>query len=68
MGAAGSFRWIYIFSCQNAFGLMCVGIVCLPIALYLLGSNEQNYMCSHKNIIFADNKAKARAARRRFQV
>ena len=47
---------------------MCVGIVCLPIALYLLGSNEQNYMCSHKNIIFADNKAKARAARRRFQV
>ncbi|CAK9009487.1 unnamed protein product [Durusdinium trenchii] len=43
----------------NAFGLMCAGILFFPVALYILGSNEKNYMCTHKNIIFADERAKA---------
>lgn len=42
----------------NAFCSMCVGMVVFPLSLYLLGSNEQQYMCTHKSIIFADQKSK----------
>ncbi|CAJ1462305.1 unnamed protein product [Effrenium voratum] len=42
----------------NAFGLMCTGIICLPLALLLLGSNEKSYVCTHNSIFYADQKAK----------
>lgn len=42
----------------NAFCSMCVGMVVFPLSLYMLGHNEQMYMCTHKSIIFADQKSK----------
>jgi len=43
---------------SNPIPVMCVGILLFPAALYILGSNEQSYMCVSKSIIFADTRAK----------
>jgi len=49
-GPCGKFR--------NSCGSMCVGLVMLPISLYMVGWNENNYVCEQKRIMFASSKAK----------
>lgn len=41
----------------GSLGLMCVGIVALPLALYLLGWNESHYACKNARILYAEAKA-----------
>lgn len=41
---------------QNAIGMMCLGIICFPLSLGLLGYNEKNYVCENKAIIYVDDK------------
>ncbi|CAE7799685.1 unnamed protein product [Symbiodinium sp. CCMP2592] len=40
-----------------AFGSLCLGIVLFPVSLAVLGYNEQLYMCTHKNILYAQKMA-----------
>lgn len=42
---------------SNAFCMMCLGIFLFPLALFLLGWNEQNYVCTEKQILYAEANA-----------
>mmetsp|Transcript_18625 Transcript_18625/g.43540 ORF Transcript_18625/g.43540 Transcript_18625/m.43540 type:complete len:457 (+) Transcript_18625:72-1442(+) len=42
---------------QGSCGTMCVGMALFPLSLLLIGYNEQSYVCVHKNILFASEKA-----------
>ncbi|CAE7514140.1 unnamed protein product [Symbiodinium natans] len=41
----------------GSFQTMCLGMVLFPVSLLLIGYNEKSYMCVHKNILYASEKA-----------
>lgn len=43
--------------CAQACGCCCLGWLIFPLTLYLLGKNEQTYVCDSKNIDFARSTA-----------
>jgi len=44
---------------QGAVCSFCLGIVLFPLSLYLLGWNEKNFVCTQKQIYFAETNAQA---------
>lgn len=41
----------------SACGICCLGWLCFPITLFILGSAEKNYVCTNNNILLADKNA-----------
>lgn len=39
---------------MNGFVGMIIGFILFPLSLYLLGTNEQNYVCTSKAIVYSD--------------
>merc|ERR1740138_1316696 len=42
----------------NSFMMLCLGMVLFPIALFLLGWNENNYVCENNRILYGETNAK----------
>lgn len=41
----------------SACGICCLGWLCFPITLFILGSNEKNYVCTNNNILLAEKNS-----------
>ena len=41
----------------NALPMCCLGILLFPLTLFVLGWNEKNYVCTHKNILHGQKMA-----------